>query len=406
MQRLPFLKTNKTSIIDEAGKPVILKGFALGGWLMMEGYMFAGRNIPEKVFKEEFRKSLGNEALEDFTRSFRDTFIREDDIKIIKGWGANCIRLPFNYRLIEFEDRPFSFNEEGLGYLDRAVEWCEKYGLYCVLDMHAAPGAQNPDWHSDCVGKPELFTNEANKDRYFRLWHFIADRYKDSSAVAGYDLLNEPAMGIEQENMLNDLYEKVTKEIRDTDKHHIIFLEGNMWSQRLKSLGKPKDSNTSYSIHAYPLPAFIWNTERDLYYPGKIYNIMWNKNRLDMLTMPFRKLIERNQVPLYIGEFGVNWRDGYYGELKWVRDMLDIFKKYNLSWTYWTYKTVAHSVYPDGVYRYLKNPPWVKREGPVRGWETFSSLWPKEKGRMIFSWRTENFTRNDKLLSVLKRYFK
>ena len=204
-ERLSFLRTDRGRIIDEAGRAVVLKGVALGGWLMMEGYMLGGRNIPERAFKEEFAKALGKDALDDFTRSFRDTFIRESDIKDIKDWGANCVRVPFNYRLIEFEKRPFGLNEEGLAHLDRVVEWCGKYALYCVLDMHAAPGAQNPDWHSDCSGKPELFTNNLNKERYLRLWHFIAERYKDSSAVAGYDILNEPVVNIKHEAVIKDL---------------------------------------------------------------------------------------------------------------------------------------------------------------------------------------------------------
>jgi hypothetical protein len=272
--------------------------------------------------------------------------------------------------------------------------------------MHAAPGGQNPDWHADCSGKPELFTNEINKDRYLRLWHFIADRYRASSAVAGYDILNEPVVEFEHEGIVKNIYEEVTKEIRDADKNHIIFLEGNFWAQRLKFLGKPNDTNTAYSIHVYPPHKFTFNMDRDLHYPGRVYGIVWNKARLEMLAAPYRRIMDKAGVPLYVGEFGVNWRDGHCGELKWVRDILDIFKKYGLSWTYWTYKTVANSVYPDGIYRYTKNPPWVKREGPVYGWENFASLWPKNKGRMIFSWRTENFVRNEKLFSLLKRYFK
>ena len=38
-QKLPFLKVNKTRIVNESGKPVSLRGVALGGWLMLEGYM-------------------------------------------------------------------------------------------------------------------------------------------------------------------------------------------------------------------------------------------------------------------------------------------------------------------------------------------------------------------------------
>ena len=129
-QKLPFLKVKGTQIVDSSGTPVMLRGVNLGGWLMMEGYMLAGRNIPEKAFKESFEKALGRDALEDFTRSFRDIFIQEEDIKTIKSWGATCVRIPFNYRLIEFEERPYSLNEEGLRYLNNAVKWCEEHGLY------------------------------------------------------------------------------------------------------------------------------------------------------------------------------------------------------------------------------------------------------------------------------------
>jgi len=404
-QKLPFLKVDKTRIVNESGKPVSLRGVALGGWLMMEGYMLCGRNIPEREFKMAFEKALGKDALEDFTRSFRDAFIREEDIKTIKSWGANLIRIPFNYRVVEFEDRAFSLNEEGLSYLDSVVRWCEKHSLYCILDMHAAPGAQNPDWHSDCSGNPDFFVNDFNKERYLRLWHFLADRYKDSSAVAGYDVLNEPVVKFTEEEQVKDIYEKVTKEIRDVDTKHIIFLEGNFWGERLNFLGKPNDQNTAYSIHAYPPADFTFNWEVDSTYPGKMYGIMWNKNKLEFLARRYRAFLNKVKVPLYVGEFGVNWRGGNYGESRWVKDIVGIFNKYDFHWTYWTYKTVANSVFPDGIYRYTKNPPWVNRKGPVSGWESFSSLWPKEKGRMIFSWRTENFARNDKLYAFLKKYF-
>lgn len=404
-KKLPFLKVKDSKIVNEDGRPVMLRGVNLGGWLMMEGYMFGGRNIPERAFREQFSRALGKDELDDLIRSFREAFIRKSDIETIKGWGANCIRVPFNYKLIEFEDRPFSLNEEGLSYLDRIVEWCGKYSLYCILDMHATPGAQNPAWHSDCGEKPELFTNDVNKDRFLRLWHFIADRYKDSSTVAGYDVMNEPVVGVGDEGVLKDLYDRATKEIRDADKNHIIILEGNLWSQRIRFLGKPEDDNTVFSVHAYPPLDFTHNFEIGLKYPGRVYGLLWNKKRFEMMAGTYFRTMKRTGMPFYVGEFGVNARDGHYGELKWVEDMLGMFETHGLSWTYWTYKTIANYAYPDGIYRYVKNPPWVNHQGPVSGWETFSSVWPKEKGSMIFSWRTENFVRNDKLFNILKRYF-
>lgn len=405
-RELPFLKVEGGRMVDDGGRKVTLRGVNLGGWLMMEGYMAGGRNLPERSLRESLEKALGKDALADFTRSFRDTFIRAEDIRTIKGWGANCVRVPFNYKLIEFEDRPFSLNEEGLEYLDRVVGWCEEYGLYCILDMHSAPGSQNDAWHSDSYGKAELFTNDFNKDRYLRLWHFLADRYSDVSAVAGYDVLNEPVLPFLNESALKDLYDKVTKEIRDADKKHIIFLEGNFWAQRIGCLGAPSDKNTVYSIHTYAPLDFTHNFRMGLSYPGKAYSITWNKKRFELLSKPYRAFMEGNKVPLYMGEFGVNARDGYYGEIEWVDDMISVFEDMGMHWTYWTYKTVANYAYPDGIYRYVDNPLWVNRQGPIAGWETYAGLWPKEKGSMIFSWRTENFAPNEKLLAVLKKWFR
>jgi hypothetical protein len=405
MEKLGFLRVDKSAIVEESGKPVMLKGVALGGWLLMEGYMLAGRGIPEKVFKENLERSLGVEALDDFTKAFRDTFIQESDIEEIRGWGANCIRVPFNYRLIEFENRPFSLNEAGLRYLDRVVEWCEKHGIYCILDMHAAPGAQNPDWHSDAVGEPLFFKDEFNRERYLRLWRFLAEYFRDKSAVAGYDVLNEPVVGLTQDGIVKELYRKVTKEIRDADKKHIIFLEGTDWGARIQFLGKPEDKNTAYSVHTYPPPEFTFNWDVGLTYPGKVNNIMWNKKTLELLAGPYSAFKKKNDVPIYAGEFGVNWRDGHYGELEWVRDMLYLYTKYGIHWTYWTYKTVANPTFPDGIYRYVRNSPWINRKGPVTGWENFYTMWKSHRSDIIESWKTENFRLNEPLCSLLKSHF-
>jgi hypothetical protein len=403
--RLPQLKTSGTKIIDESGKEVVLKGVNLGGWLMMEGYMFGGRNTPEHEFRSSFEKALGKAALDECIRDFRNTFITEEDIKTIKGWGANCVRLPFNYRLIEFEDRPYSLNEEGLAYLDRAIDWCEKHGIYCILDLHAAPGSQNNAWHSDSYGKAELFDVEQNRDRFLRIWFFLADRYRECPTIAGYDVLNEPDIPFADEPKIKSLYDAATAEIRSTDKKHIIFLEGNMWAQRMEFLGRPKDRNTAFSIHNYAPLDFTHHFKPGLYYPGKFDGITWDRKKFDLFAKAYSVLARVAKVPLYLGEFGVFAQDGLYGEDKWVDDVLAACEKYHISWTYWNYKTVANLAYPDGIYRYLGNPPWVNRQGPVAGWETFASLWAKEKGSIAYSWRTENFTRNDKVLSVLKKYF-
>ena len=40
------------------------------------------------------------------------------------------------------------FNDGGWTYFIKAVRWAKKYNLKVIIDLHAAPGAQNPWGHS------------------------------------------------------------------------------------------------------------------------------------------------------------------------------------------------------------------------------------------------------------------
>ena len=117
---ISFLSTKNGKIINRNGKDVSLRGVNLGGWLMMEGYILYGRNIPERVFRYSMEKAYGKKGLLSFTNAFRNSFIREDDFRRISGFGFNCVRIPFNYRLIEDDKRPFKYSKEGLSFLENA----------------------------------------------------------------------------------------------------------------------------------------------------------------------------------------------------------------------------------------------------------------------------------------------
>ncbi|MCM8800143.1 MAG: glycoside hydrolase family 5 protein, partial [Candidatus Omnitrophica bacterium] len=241
IQKNYFLAVKGKDIVDERGVPFILKGINLGGWLMMEGYILGGRNIPEHKFKMRFIKRLGKASLEEFEDLFYRNFIKEEDFKIIKKLGFNCVRIPFNYRILEDEDK--------FKYLKEAVGFCHNYNLWAILDMHSAPGSQNRDWHSDSKGKASLWSNKKYQKKFIALWERIASIFKEERAVAGYDILNEPVS--DNLNILLKIYKDTIGIIRNIDRNHIIFLEGNRWAQDIEFLGKPWEENLVYSIHFY-----------------------------------------------------------------------------------------------------------------------------------------------------------
>lgn len=381
-------------IVDESGEKVLLHGVNLGGWLMMEGYILGGRNIPEHMFRRYFRQKHRASGEQKFITLFRDSFITREDFKTIRKLGFNCVRIPFHYRIITEK------KSSGLRCLDRALAWCEEAGLYAILDMHAAPGSQNADWHSDSSGRADFWENDRHRLLTGVLWARIAERYKKYSCIAGYDILNEPVT--DKRGMLNTLYEKVVNAIRLTGDMHIIFMEGNRWGQEIDFLPVFRDTNIVYSIHFYQPLGHAFNFEMGQRYPGKIASVRWDKAKLAQCLNQYVQFQKKRNVPLYVGEFGINTRCYHCGyELKLLRDTLALFKRYAWHWTYWTYKAVAGGTHPNGIFQFLENPEWVNRQGPVYGWETYPGMDRSSVYKIPRYLNTRNFVKHEKLAKLL-----
>ena len=385
-----FLKVKGPRIVDVKNQRVTLQGVNFGGWLMMEGYFMHTANTAEQFMKKEFAGALGKRALADLEESFRRNFIQESDVRQVKAWGFNCVRLPFNYRLL---------HGQGIRYLDEAVGWANTHGVYLILDLHAAPGAQNTDWHSDSPGKAELWTKKSNRHRTYEIWERLADRYKNEPMVAGYDLLNEPVL--ENTDLLNEYFRETIKAVRRSDKNHILFIEGNRWAQDIGILDNFREDNLVYSVHFYEPLEFTFNFVPHLAYPLKSGRGLWDKDTMRRRMEAYDNFARARNRPVHVGEFGVNDRGGKYNEHLYVKNLVGVFREFGFHWNYWTYKAVKHYTFPDGIYSYYPNPPWVNRGGVVTGWNRWKDLWGKHRDGMINSWKTAEFTLNEKIFKSL-----
>ncbi|MCL2484559.1 MAG: glycoside hydrolase family 5 protein [Endomicrobia bacterium] len=381
-------------------------GVNLGAWLMMEGYMTGGRNISEHVFKKEFSKVNGKKALKEFEKAYRDNFITELDFKNISKFGANTIRLPFNYSLIE--TAPYKYSEEGIGYLKKALDLSKKYGLKVILDLHAAPGAQNADWHSDSTGIAKFWDSDYNKDRACKLWAVLAKRFRKHEALLGYDVLNEPVV-LEKKKKFQilDYYKKVIKAIRDVDEQHIIWLEGNLWSQDIDFLAPLIKPGIEISMHSYAPLDYVYNYTPTLKFPCNSNGEFWTKDKIKKHLKKYFDFAKKYNTNIFCGEFGINWRGGHYGEKEWLDAMLGSFKSFGFDYTLWSYKEYAGYLFPSGLYWCVKNTNYIKREGPVYGFETYINGWKKDKKEIIDLWRTDkSFIINKDYAKIVSGYFK
>ena len=157
------------------------------------------------------------------------------------------MRLPINQRHFEHDAAPFELLRAGFERLDGAIRACADAGLYSVIDLHAVPGCQNQHWHSDNPTHVAAFWQHPHfQDRVVHLWRALAERYRDEPAVAGYNLLNEPADPSGQ--VVGPFHDRLVAAVREVDPDHIVFVDGNTYS-------------TDFSAFARAVP------ERDLRLP-------------------------------------------------------------------------------------------------------------------------------------------
>lgn len=396
---MSFLRVQNGRLVDGGGKPVRLRGVNLGNWLMLEGYMLAGPNEPERSIRQGLARRVGARGARQFFQQYQKSYIQAADLARIKSWGFNLVRVPFNARLLAGGDGLYSQN--GWERLTWLVRQCGKAGLRCLLDLHAAPGAQNADWHSDSQGRALLWESGKFQEQTVDLWAAMADRFKNEPAVAGYDLLNEP--NTNKTRALNALYRRCARAIRDTGDRHLLFLEGTEWSTVFSTLDDIDDPQIVYSPHFYKPHPFTFNWALDTVYPGRVDGVLWNKKKLRMEMERHARWARRRGAPVLLGEFGVNTRcPACHAETRWVRDLVDVCESLGFHWTYWSYKVVSTHMHPSGLLRFPQNPSWLKREGVAIGWENLPQLSPAGRRQFLREMDSKNFTVDTPILKILR----
>lgn len=166
-----------------------------------------------------------NHVVKDSTINFFD----DQDSTIFRMFqksGFNVVR--FGVSWCGMEPKCGKIDQEYLKKLDQRVKWAQDCGLYLMLDMHQDLYAQQwadgaPSWAVVTDGLPHItgatwsdaysmspalqravdhfWKNTPASDgvgimdHFLNCWKILADRYKNSEAVIGFDILNEPFQG-------------------------------------------------------------------------------------------------------------------------------------------------------------------------------------------------------------------
>ena len=235
----------------------------------------------------------------------------------MKTWGFNSVRVAMHYKwfTLPIEKEVIPGNNtwifKGFQMIDKLLGWCKENEMYLILDLHAAPGGQgkNADISDYDSTKPSLWESEANKNKTVALWRKIAERYANETWIGGYDILNETNWTFPEGNnsQMRELFGRITAAIREVDKNHIIFIEGNSFANDHSGLTPPWDDNLVYSFHKY------WSGT--------------SNSDLDWI----KSLRDQYNVPLWMGESGENSNS-------WFTEFITTLEENNIGWSWWPVK--------------------------------------------------------------------
>jgi len=364
-----WLRVDGDRLRDGTGRVVTLTGFGLGGWMNMENFI-TGYPGNESTMRRLLREAMGPDAYEAFFGELLEGFFTDADAELLRSIGLNSVRIPVNYRHFEDDAAPFELKESGFAQLDRVITTLARHGLYSVIDLHALPGRQNEHWHSDNpTHLAEFWVHRHFQDRVVYLWEAIADRYKDRPEVAGYNPINEPSDRTGE--VLPAFYTRLERAIRAIDSRHILFLDGNKYSNDF-SVFDPAEPlpNAVYTAHDYALPGIASDATG---YPGIVRGEHYDRGVIEQTFLRRTSFMRETGTPIWIGEFGPvypredEWRYGL------LRDQLDVYAEHGASWALWTYKDIGLQglayARPESAYlRHIKPIVQAKARLGVDAW--------------------------------------
>lgn len=293
------------------------------------------------------------------TREHYDSFIQEEDIRILSTWGIDHVRVPVDYDLFE--------HENGFDYVQQAIDWCGTYHLNMILDLHKTAG-----YSFDSGEKEEgFFESEEYQEQFYRLWEELTKRFAKYQDRLAFELLNEVTdkEWCEKWNEIAGICIERIRQLAPT----VSILVGGYWNnsvEAIKDLALPRDENIIYNFHCYDPLIFThqgayWvdgmpadfrigfeNTLRELKEASSRITPGWTSvlDKGSQLDAPIGKQFfldifadaiqtaEERGVCLYCGEYGVIELANDEDTLKWYQAIHDAFEETGIGRASWSYR--------------------------------------------------------------------
>lgn len=251
---------------------------------------------------------------------------------IMKQAGFKCVRLPV--RFSDYVDRTsnYTIDEAFMQKIDSYLNEAIAQDLTVILDLHHFTEImENPSANEDCL---------------LQIWNQLSIRYKDYPDNLIFEVLNEPTGNLDSNTWNNFLADTVAA-IRKNDKKHYLIVGGASFNSidSLDSLILPDDDKLIVTVHYYEPNEVTF--QNNMYIPEYAYlsNVTWEGTAKEKQYMHDRlnkakSWADDHNVPLFIGEFGVNKNAPRQTRLNWTKAFVKEAASQNIDWGYWEFASL------------------------------------------------------------------
>ena len=295
-----------------------------------------------------------------------DSFITKADIADIASLGFDHVRVPVDYNVLEDEEG--NPKEKGFGYLKNCREWCSEYGLNMLIDLHECFGYSFDPLKKD-MDRKKFFYDEALQAHFMNLWERIAVIFKDYPEQVAFEPLNEVVL-MEVSDAWNDIVTKYVSMMRKIVPDSYLVIGGVCYNSvtSVPLLDFPVDDRIVYNFHCYEPMIFTHQgaywiegmpSDYRIGYPRTLKEYREAGDSVDAdvngavytegiseigegffedIFAPAIKKAEKDDVPLYCGEYGAIDLAAGEDRLRWLKDIHAVFNRHGIGRALWNYK--------------------------------------------------------------------
>lgn len=262
---------------------------------------------------------------------WQDTKTTQSVIDYVKAQGFRSIRIPCAWVMGHLSDAAtYTIDTQWMARVKEIVDYSLNAGLYVVINQHWDGG-----WLENNIADKSKMA--VNKTILEAIWKQIANAFKDYDERLLFAGLNEP--NAENQAATDNLLEyeqtfiDVVRQTGGNNEKRVLIVQGPSTNidhtcNYMKTLpDDPAKQRLMVEVHYYA-PWQFWGMEHDeswgkvFYYwgagnhvSGSQHNATWGEESyVEEELEKMKKQFGDKGIPVYIGEFGANWRTMPAGE--------------------------------------------------------------------------------------------